>query len=572
MGSPFLLVLHSPTFMTKALLAQLQWRATAGSGDEEEGLVHWMRRASLLRARKLVYLSRERGVMAGGGLQNGGEFGSKARIECTQEERAVFDTLLEVVRERNLDCTLRAAGGWVRDKLLGKTEEAPDVDVAIDTMPGKRLAEELAEHLRSKHGEEGAKYAVIQSNPEQSKHLETATMKIRSISVDMVNLRSEKYAEGSRIPEMEFGTPEEDAYRRDLTINALFYNITTGTVEDYTGRGLHDLREGRIRTPLEPRQTLLDDPLRALRAIRFAVRFGFSLDTSLESACADESVKHALLSKVSRERVGAELDGMLKSADPLRAVSLISRLSLFTSTLHPDKDVPAGAAEACAFSSEFVTALVVKCMPDSVRREFLSGEDQCRWLYLAAYLLPLRHEEVEVGGKKRSRPAPLADQIVRSGLKLRSKDAESVVLCHNCAQPFQRLLERLPTEKPSRSEVGQAVRSSKSLWPISVALAGATLAKADEINPQVKPPNASEAEERVRDLVELVVERELTRAHEEKTLLDGKAVMRSLGWQKGGPELGKVLEEMMEWQLDHPNASREDAEQWLQEEWLPDRA
>jgi tRNA nucleotidyltransferase/poly(A) polymerase len=67
---------------------------------------------------------------------------------------------------------------------------------------------------------------------------------------------------------MEIGTPEEDACRRDLTINSLFYNVNTGMVEDYCGRGLADLRQGVIRTPLPPFTTLLDDPLRVLRAIR----------------------------------------------------------------------------------------------------------------------------------------------------------------------------------------------------------------------------------------------------------------------------------------------------------------
>ncbi|KAJ0086673.1 hypothetical protein Patl1_07788 [Pistacia atlantica] len=67
----------------------------------------------------------------------------------------------------------------------------------------------------------------------------------------------------------KFGTAEEDAYRRDLTINSLFYNINTSSVEDLTGRGIEDLKSGKIVTPLPPKATFLDDPLRVLRAIRF---------------------------------------------------------------------------------------------------------------------------------------------------------------------------------------------------------------------------------------------------------------------------------------------------------------
>jgi tRNA nucleotidyltransferase/poly(A) polymerase len=82
---------------------------------------------------------------------------------------------------------------------------------------------------------------VTKFNPDKSKHLETACVKIMDVWVDVVNLRGETYTEGSRIPQMTMGTPEEDALRRDLTINALFYNLRDSTVEDFTGKGLSDL-------------------------------------------------------------------------------------------------------------------------------------------------------------------------------------------------------------------------------------------------------------------------------------------------------------------------------------------
>jgi tRNA nucleotidyltransferase (CCA-adding enzyme) len=70
--------------------------------------------------------------------------------------------------------------------------------------------------------------------------------------IDLVNLRSEKYTEDSRVPTIEIGSPEEDAYRRDLTINALFFNINKNKVEDYTMMGVNDLKLGVVRTPLDP--------------------------------------------------------------------------------------------------------------------------------------------------------------------------------------------------------------------------------------------------------------------------------------------------------------------------------
>lgn len=179
----------------------------------------------------------------------------------------------------------------MRDKLLGK--ESHDIDIAVDDMLGRELAEKVNEYLQLL-GRETRSVGVISTNPEQSKHLETATMRVGAIEVDLVNLRSESYAEDSRIPEMSFGTAEEDALRRDLTINSLFYNINTGLVEDVTGKGVPDLRAGLVRTPLPPLTTFLDDPLRVLRSVRFATRFGFAYDDDLVQAGSSNEVRSAL--------------------------------------------------------------------------------------------------------------------------------------------------------------------------------------------------------------------------------------------------------------------------------------
>ena len=115
-------------------------------------------------------------------------------------------------------------------------------------------------------------------------------MRIHGVMIDLVNLRSEKYTEESRVPTIDIGTPEEDAYRRDLTINSLFYNINEKKVEDFTGKGIEDLKNGTIRTPLEPLQTFLDDPLRVLRTIRFATRFDFHIIDEIYEAAKDPRV------------------------------------------------------------------------------------------------------------------------------------------------------------------------------------------------------------------------------------------------------------------------------------------
>jgi hypothetical protein len=99
--------------------------------------------------------------------------------------------------------------------------------------------------------------------------------------------------------------------RRDFTINSLYYNINTNTVEDYTGMGLEDLENGIVRTPCDPLKTLLEDPLRVLRSIRFTETFGFAMEPSLAQALTHAAVKEELAHKVSRSRIGIEINKML---------------------------------------------------------------------------------------------------------------------------------------------------------------------------------------------------------------------------------------------------------------------
>ena len=251
---------------------------------------------------------------------------SKGQIQLTDAEANLRRLLLDVAA--NVDpkspSELRFTGGWVRDKLLGI--DSHDVDVAISNMTGLQFGLKMKEYLakaenaqkypsdeRHKSGDQAvAALHKIEANPEKSKHLETITTKVFGLDVDLVNLRKETYSEDSRNPQMEFGTPEEDALRRDATINAMFYNLHMEEVEDFTKRGLEDLNEGIIRTPLEPHQTFKDDPLRVLRLIRFASRLGYKLDSEAEKSMDDESIRQALKLKISRERVGVEVEKMLK--------------------------------------------------------------------------------------------------------------------------------------------------------------------------------------------------------------------------------------------------------------------
>ena len=115
-------------------------------------------------------------------------------------------------------------------------------------------------------------------------------MFLHGVSIDFVNLRGDDYTEGNQ-GDMKIGSPEEDAYRRDLTFNSLFYNINENKIEDCTGKGIEDLENKICRTPLDPLQTFLDDPLRVLRTIRFANRFESTIINDIMAAAQNQDVR-----------------------------------------------------------------------------------------------------------------------------------------------------------------------------------------------------------------------------------------------------------------------------------------
>ncbi|KAL1368390.1 hypothetical protein AAHE18_02G118000 [Arachis hypogaea] len=213
--------------------------------------------------------------------------------------------------------------------------------------------------------------------------------------IDFVNLRSEEYTENSRIPSKQsFGTPEVDAYRRDLTINSLFYNIHSDSVEDFTKRGISDLKSGRIVTPLPPKAIFLDDPLRVLRAIRFGVRFEFTLDEDLKVAAACGDVKDALAAKISKERIGKEIDLMISGNQPVKALTHICDLTLFWNVFSlPPKFEPA-IPDGCERTKKGDCHFLLHC--SSHLKISLTKLRKRRWFLLSIILLLTHSNETRM--------------------------------------------------------------------------------------------------------------------------------------------------------------------------------
>ena len=225
-------------------------------------------------------------------------------IQFTLEEQKLFKIIKDYAISLNANVIPRLAGGFVRDKLLNIPSS--DIDIALENTSGICFATGLSETLKDQ-----PTVHKISANPEKSKHLETAVLTICGFTIDFVHLRSESYSH-TRIPSIVPGTAKEDAERRDITINSLFYNLITKELEDFTRRGLNDIKNKILDTPLDPRITLFDDPLRILRIFRFKSKLGFEISPRIYEAISDCKIKEALEKKVSNERNFIEIEKMLK--------------------------------------------------------------------------------------------------------------------------------------------------------------------------------------------------------------------------------------------------------------------
>ena len=200
----------------------------------------------------------------------------QSEIQLTPHESQIFDFLKEVNRQVGID--LRVAGGWTRDKLLG--QESDDVDIAISGMSGFDFAK-IVENYGRDTEEVGEAYQVSIEKSAKDKRTLNPDLFVGGINlfgqkVEFVPMRTETYQPGSRTPiAARTDDVTDDVVRRDLTINAIYYNINTGQVEDYVN-GKEDLQNMYLRTPTDPVKTFTDDPLRILRALRFYSKYGNS--------------------------------------------------------------------------------------------------------------------------------------------------------------------------------------------------------------------------------------------------------------------------------------------------------
>lgn len=216
----------------------------------------------------------------------------------------VFKVASQIVTEKGLQAFV--IGGFVRDLILERNSK--DIDIVV-VGNGLDLAKECAERLKVK------KVSYF-------KNFGTAQFKYKDLDVEFVGARKESYRTDSRKPIVEDGTLDDDQKRRDFTINALALSLHADSFGDLIDpfNGLDDLEKGIIRTPLDPDTTYSDDPLRMMRAIRFATQLNFKIEHSSLQSIYDNASR---LEIISMERIMDEVNKIILSEKPSRGFQLL---------------------------------------------------------------------------------------------------------------------------------------------------------------------------------------------------------------------------------------------------------
>ena len=223
----------------------------------------------------------------------------------------IFQYISQAAKELQLESYV--IGGFVRDFILQRGT-AKDVDV-VAVGSGIDLAQKVAELLPNK-----PKVQVF-------KTYGTAMLRFQDIEVEFVGARKESYSEESRNPEVSEGTLQDDQNRRDFTINALALSLNEGDfglLLDPFG-GIADLEAKIIRTPLDPDITYSDDPLRMMRAIRFATQLNFEIEEQSLNAITKNASR---IDIITRERIVVELNKILESSVPSIGFLLLEKTGL----------------------------------------------------------------------------------------------------------------------------------------------------------------------------------------------------------------------------------------------------
>ncbi|WP_288443247.1 HD domain-containing protein [uncultured Chryseobacterium sp.] len=234
------------------------------------------------------------------------------KINLNQNKNLKLFKIISEAAERN-NQSIYIVGGYVRDLLMNR-KASTDIDFVTE-QSGIELAQNVALDIDPK-----LKVSVF-------KTYGTAMIKYKELELEFVGARKESYTENSRKPEVEGGSLEDDQKRRDFTINAMAISLNKENFGELIDpfNGIEDLEKGILRTPLEPAQTYSDDPLRMMRAVRFASTLNFKIEENSLKAIQQEAERIKI---VSMERIMVEFNKIMLSEKPSIGLRLMEQTGL----------------------------------------------------------------------------------------------------------------------------------------------------------------------------------------------------------------------------------------------------
>ena len=466
-------------------------------------------------------------------------------FSLTEKEKECFSIIMNILKKNNLTSTIcRVAGGWVRDKLLGK--ESDDIDIALNDMKGSTLANLINEELYPGKNKVG----IIQQNVEKGKNLETATIKVCQTWIDLVNLRCED--------KNKIGTPLTDAERRDLSINSLFYNINEGKVEDFTNKGIHDLENGIIETPIDAEITFRDDPLRILRMLRFAIKYkfriGFNINNYIEKN-KEEIVKN-FYDNISKERIEKELYKVFNMNNSSFAIAYLYSFNILDIILLTKNYDQENNYDNIFLKIANLYILGEYLLEKTKIFEIEMNPENFNKIDYSLLLLTLYFRNI----KNNNDNSLMNQQILKFTYKTSTDYLKSNYLM--CAY-FDELYNLINQENYNRLFIGKVLRkiTYKNILPslyASIAYEYIEKTQLNNIMNDIDNNLLQNIIEKNKRFLSYIINEDMMHIDKMKPLFNGKEILEKLN-MKAGKELGILIEYLIDEQIKEPKLNKDDA-------------
>ncbi|KAI8549651.1 hypothetical protein RHMOL_Rhmol06G0041500 [Rhododendron molle] len=458
----------------------------------------------------------------------------------------------QVTCHSDLDTEIRIASGWVRDTLLDRQRASDRIEVVVDNMNGRKFCEKV-NLLLSSRGEGVQEITVIRNKSKSLRcsSLERARMLLFDMRIDFVELRSKHYIMRSGLFLSAGGKYEVDASLRDFTINSLFYNVNTNSVEDFTGK-----------------------------------------DEELRAAVIDSDVKTAINHVMWRPSIGHEVYLMFSSAKDnqhVEALRMICDMGLFWEVFNVDLSdfgmSPTPDVVCVAYMED-----AWKLMQRVGLSAFKTLEEKRLALY-AALLLPLcdsrfTGQVLELCDRQYMGQAAIRFLFQKS-LMLKSSEGKKVGKLNWYALKFSTLFPQflaiadpkpppadyscdggdLRTSSSLRVKSGEILREIGDLWRVLLLLSTLLYQSTDEAT--AATCSLEERRLNIFHKVEGLIENMcLENIWKEKPLLNGTDLM-DMFYAVRGPHIGRLKRKVLQFQLAHPLATAEDCRHWMEKEYPP---